>query len=98
MDADDLARGRALLERSRDTAGSWQEWQAAGNYWRDWLARHAVALLDAAERAARLEAALLEIAWEARECQVTRQPADLLGDIEALAIAVLERPKRAGDE
>ena len=98
MDADDLARGRALLERSRDTTGSWQDWQIAGHHWQSWLATNAAALLDAAERAARLEVAAREaLAVMAYDHAVTGDVDHATNEAARLLRAALEQPKGAGD-
>lgn len=102
MDADDLARGRALLERSRDTTGSWQDWQIAGHHWQSWLATHAADLLDAAGRAARLEAALLEVRQMAHRGMTERIEGGLVaGMVEPIrdrCDAAIWEPKGAGGE
>lgn len=88
----------AWVQQGRDRPGDELAGEPAANAdLIEWAVNHLTDLLDGAARATRLEAALREVAWEARECKATRQPVDLLGDIEALALAVLAQPKGDGD-
>lgn len=122
MDADDLARGRALLD-----AASPRPWGITERAWTGavnaigtdlttvigagksarvedaalitWLATHAAALLDAAERAARLEVAAREaLAVMEFDHAVTGDVNHATNEAARLLQAALEPPKGAGGE